>query len=106
MKGYCTIDFEYREDVTSIVKFHREFLPLVRILHTKFENACDLISMLMINNAIAFHGIKEKQRIRPGGRSRGKQQALFANFAALMRKKSPCEGERAFDCHMLFPVKG
>ena len=60
MKGYCIIYFEYRNDVTSIVKLHREYLPSARILQTKLDYACDIISMFNINYTIAFHGISVK----------------------------------------------
>ena len=51
MKSYCIIYFEHRKDVTSIVKFG-EYEPNV-----KLDYACDVISMLKMNYAIAFHGI-------------------------------------------------
>ena len=57
MKGYCIIYFEHRNDVTSIVKLHREYSPSAHILQTKLDNACDVISMFKINYTIAFHGI-------------------------------------------------
>ena len=33
-------------DVTSLVKAHREYSPVARILHTKFDYACDVIFMV------------------------------------------------------------
>ena len=35
-----------RNDVTSLVKVHREYSPLAGILHTKFDWACDVIFMV------------------------------------------------------------
>ena len=32
--------------VTSLVKVHREYSPAARILHTKFDQACDVIFMV------------------------------------------------------------
>ena len=60
MKGYCIIYFEHRNDVTSIVKLHREYSPSARILYTKLDYACDVISMFKMNYTIAFHGISVK----------------------------------------------
>ena len=39
----------HANDVTSLVKVHREYsaaLPAARILHTKFDWACDVIFMV------------------------------------------------------------
>ena len=42
----------------------------------------------------------EHHETPPGGRSRGKQRALFADLQ-LWREKSPSEAQPAFDCHTL-----
>ena len=34
-----------KNDVTSLVNAHREYSPATRILHTKFDQACDVIFM-------------------------------------------------------------
>ena len=34
-----------KNDVTSLVKVRREYSPAARILHTKFDYACDVIFM-------------------------------------------------------------
>ena len=60
MKSYCIIYFEHRNDVTGIVKLHRDYSSLARILQTKLDYACDVISMFKINYTIAFHGISVK----------------------------------------------
>ena len=60
MKSYCIIYFEHRNDVTGIVKLHREYSPSARILKTKLDYACDVISTFKINYTIAFHGISVK----------------------------------------------
>ena len=57
MKGYCIIHFEHRNDVISIIKLHREYSPSARILETKLDYACDVISMFKINYTIVFHRI-------------------------------------------------
>ena len=49
--------FEHRDDVTIIVKLHREDSPSARILHTKLIYACDTISMFKMDYTIAFNGI-------------------------------------------------
>ena len=54
MKSYCIIYFEHRNDVTSIVKLHRELLALGSY---SLHKACDVISMFKINYTIALHGI-------------------------------------------------
>ena len=38
-----------RNDVTTIVKLYREYLPLALILHTKLDYACEVISIFRIN---------------------------------------------------------
>ena len=60
MESCYIIYFEHRNDVTSIVKLHREYSPSARILQTKLDYACDVISMFKINYTIAFHGISVK----------------------------------------------
>ena len=57
MKGYFIIYFEHRNDVTSIVKVHRKYLPSSRILCIKLDFACDIISLLKISYTVVFHGI-------------------------------------------------
>ena len=61
MKSYCIIYFERRNDVTSVVKLHREYSPSASILYTKLDYACDVICMFKVNYTIAFHGISVKQ---------------------------------------------
>ena len=36
----------HKNDVTSIDKVHREYSLVARILHTKFDQACDVIFMV------------------------------------------------------------
>ena len=60
MESYYIIYFEHRNDVTSIVKLHREYSSSARILQTKLDYTCDVISMFKKNYTIAFHGISVK----------------------------------------------
>ena len=51
---YC---FEAKKnDVTNLVKVHREYSPVARILHTKFQNSIDLIiyQMTEATNYVVF----------------------------------------------------
>ena len=62
MQGYCIIYFDHSNDVTSIVKIHRETRRSGSFLHTKLDYACDVIAMVKINYTIALHGISVKYR--------------------------------------------
>ena len=57
MKSCRIIYFEYRNDVTSIVKLCLENTSRRRVFSMKLDYACDVISMFKINYTIAFHGI-------------------------------------------------
>ena len=57
MQDYCIIYFEHRNDVTGMVKLHREYSHSARILHIQLDHACDVIYMFKINDTVAFHGI-------------------------------------------------
>ena len=43
--------------------------------------------------------------ILSGGRSQGKGRVVSANIKLWWKKNSRSEAERAFDCHILAPVK-
>ena len=44
--AWSILFWKHKNDVTSPVKVHREYSPVARILHTKFDQACDVIFMV------------------------------------------------------------
>ena len=57
MESYFILYFDHRNDVTSVIKVHRKYLPSDRILYIKLDVACDIISLLKISYTVVFGGI-------------------------------------------------
>ena len=57
MKAYCIIHFEHRNGVRSISKICIEKTSQRQVFSVKLKYADDVISVLKMNYAIAFHGI-------------------------------------------------
>ena len=44
--AWSILFWSHKNDVTNLVKVHKEYSPAARILHTKFDQACDVIFMV------------------------------------------------------------
>ena len=65
MKGYHIIYFEHRNDVTSIVKLHREYSPSARFGHFSPHIICSTVTeTIRVTNYITSFGATNVQKTK------------------------------------------